>query len=67
MKHGISWINALKSDRNRFGKVWWNWEITNRNIMEIENENKEWQIPPDEPIEIRNYKWIKYTNYNYGT
>ena len=61
MKHGILWSNLSKIDENRNKTIWWNPNMTDRFLDIIENENKEWQIPPDEPIEIRNYKWIKYT------
>jgi hypothetical protein len=55
MKNNILWINLLKSDKKRDQIIWWNPEITDRFLDNIERENKEWKTPPKLDIVIYHY------------
>ncbi len=55
MRHSILWVNLLKVDENRSQIIWWNPEITDKFLDSIENEDKEWKIPPKLDIVIHHY------------
>ena len=52
MKHGPLGTNLLKADRQKRARFWWNPEITDIFLDRVENEDKEWKIPPEWDIVI---------------
>lgn len=55
MKHNSLGSNLLKGDLNPKPRFWWNPKFTERFIDKIENEDREWKVPPEWDMLIFHY------------
>ena len=58
MNHRVLWSSFINYG---WPEPWSIPRVPVRILNKIEEEDKEWQTPPEQPIELRKYRWIKYT------
>ena len=58
MNHRVLWSSFINYG---WPEPWSIPKVPVRILNKIEEEDKEWQTPPEQPIELRKYRWIKYT------